>query len=136
MFKNLKEAYKVWRGYDQGSWADLPWMYNYELQTDYQNECGDRNPSSMKIWILRHWRMLFFAINKDKWCYERKWYAWMQVHTRFIRFAWGEAKMRIQMWMCDKYGHKIVDDSSAGPDSGDMDCYCKRCGMSWHHQLY
>ena len=38
--------------------------------------------------------------------------------------------------LCVVHGHAWVDDSSAGPDSGDMDMYCKRCGLSFHHQLY
>lgn len=33
-------------------------------------------------------------------------------------------------------GHDLIDRSSAGPDSGDMDCECMRCGQYFHHQLY
>lgn len=39
-------------------------------------------------------------------------------------------------WICKRYGHKLVDCSSAGPDSGDMDHACMRCGAYWHVPLY
>lgn len=38
--------------------------------------------------------------------------------------------------LCKTKGHHIVDCSSAGPDSGDMDCYCSRCGQYWDIPLY
>jgi hypothetical protein len=37
---------------------------------------------------------------------------------------------------CWAKGHVLVDRSSAGPDSGDADCECARCGQSWHIPLY
>lgn len=37
---------------------------------------------------------------------------------------------------CWKYGHDLRDCSSCGPDSGDMDHYCDRCGAYWHVPLY
>lgn len=36
----------------------------------------------------------------------------------------------------DGLEHVIVDCSSGGPDSGDMDHACSRCGQYWHVQLY
>jgi len=39
--------------------------------------------------------------------------------------------------LCESLGgHDIVDRSSAGPDSGDIDCECVRCGRYFHHRLY
>jgi hypothetical protein len=37
---------------------------------------------------------------------------------------------------CNLMEHDWVDTSYGGPDSGDMSGYCKRCGYSFHHQLY
>lgn len=37
---------------------------------------------------------------------------------------------------CKAFGHKLVDDSHAGPESGDMSHHCTRCGCGWHVQLY
>lgn len=37
---------------------------------------------------------------------------------------------------CRIFGHRWIDDSTAGPDSGNMDMYCPRCGEHFHHQLY
>jgi len=39
-------------------------------------------------------------------------------------------------WICKRYGHKLVDYSSGGPDSGNMDHACIRCGKHWHVPLY
>lgn len=38
--------------------------------------------------------------------------------------------------VCDKTGHKIVDESYGNPDSGCMAGYCRRCGYSFHVTLY
>jgi len=39
--------------------------------------------------------------------------------------------------LCEMLGeHLIVDCSSAGPDSGNMDHACARCGRYWHVPLY
>lgn len=134
MFKSIKSAYKAWRYWDEVDECD---MYNFEYQYDYQGPEGDLHPpkwlQTLRIWF-RH--LTHYKSKTSKWCYYRPWFMTAKKYTAFIRFAMGEARMRIQMWLCDKYGHKIVDDSSAGPDSGDMDYCCSRCGMSWHHQLY
>jgi len=39
-------------------------------------------------------------------------------------------------WICKRYGHKLEDCSSAGPESGNMDHGCRRCGEYWHAPLY
>lgn len=41
-----------------------------------------------------------------------------------------------RMDWCEKKGHKWVDDSYGGPESGAMAAHCTRCGYSFHHQLY
>ena len=38
--------------------------------------------------------------------------------------------------ICDIHGHDIVDMSYGGPDSGNMDHGCKRCGEYWSVPLY
>jgi hypothetical protein len=38
--------------------------------------------------------------------------------------------------ICRYRGHAWVDCSYAGPDSGNMDMYCERCGYHFHHTLY
>jgi len=38
--------------------------------------------------------------------------------------------------ICLRYGHDLVDEGYAGPDSGAIDMVCKRCGWSSHVQLY
>ena len=37
---------------------------------------------------------------------------------------------------CREDGHDLVDVSSAGPESGDMDHECRRCGEYWSVPLY
>ncbi len=51
--------------------------------------------------------------------------------------AWVEfLSWQVKSTMCSWFGHKWVDDSSCGPESGDMDMYCERCGHTFHHTLY
>ena len=38
--------------------------------------------------------------------------------------------------VCDIKGHKLVDESYGGPESGCMDHSCNRCGQSWSVTLY
>jgi hypothetical protein len=38
--------------------------------------------------------------------------------------------------LCWKFGHKPIDCSSGGPDGGNMDHECERCGEYWHVTLY
>lgn len=37
---------------------------------------------------------------------------------------------------CERYGHWLVDESSAGPDSGNMDHSCCMCDKFWSIPLY
>lgn len=41
-----------------------------------------------------------------------------------------------ELAICQEFGHKLVDCSSAGPDSGDMDHACERCGAYFSIPLY
>lgn len=43
---------------------------------------------------------------------------------------------RAKMAVCGYIGHDFVDDSQAGPESGNMSGYCKRCGFSYSVTLY
>lgn len=38
--------------------------------------------------------------------------------------------------LCEEIGHDIVDCSFAGPDNGNMDHECRRCGQYWSVPLY
>lgn len=50
--------------------------------------------------------------------------------TRFHLFATNGAEI------CEQLGHIIIDESSAGPDSGNMDWACAVCGLSASVPLY
>lgn len=52
----------------------------------------------------------------------------------YIHYLYGWSGLAL--WICKRYGHKLVDLSSAGPESGNMDHGCLRCGASWHVPLY
>ena len=45
-------------------------------------------------------------------------------------------RMEVGGLYCNRYGHKIEDRSYAGPDQGDMNHECVRCGMYWSVPLY
>jgi hypothetical protein len=53
-----------------------------------------------------------------------------------IWFLYNHLKQILNCLICRWRGHKLVDCSSAGPDSGDMDHYCERCGQFWSVPLY
>ena len=38
--------------------------------------------------------------------------------------------------LCRRDGHRIVDDSHGGPESGCVSLYCARCGWSHHVTMY
>jgi hypothetical protein len=42
----------------------------------------------------------------------------------------------IKEQICKRFGHKLVNDSSVGPESGNDNHYCNRCGEYWRVQLY
>lgn len=53
------------------------------------------------------------------------------------RFTLCEAiKMKINEMICKYRGHKIVDESYGGPETGYFDAHCTRCGVIWHETLY
>lgn len=60
--------------------------------------------------------------------------------ARFTSTYWGF--FCTMLWMakttilCRYLGHNWVDDSYAGPDSGNMSHYCTRCGESHSVTLY
>jgi hypothetical protein len=57
---------------------------------------------------------------------------------RFLFAAWmvGWLKMLARIAACATMGHKLVDDSYGGPESGYEGCYCERCGKSFGTVLY
>jgi len=38
--------------------------------------------------------------------------------------------------ICEVHGHDLCDESFGGPDHGNMDHSCKRCGRYWSVPLY
>lgn len=54
----------------------------------------------------------------------------------YIEFASILSRVFWNNFKCSLVGHDIIDESVAGPDSGCMDHYCKRCGRYWHVTLY
>lgn len=51
---------------------------------------------------------------------------------------WIDYRAR-QLWtrgVCRYFGHDLVDDSVAGPDTGNVSVYCARCGWSHEVTLY
>jgi len=46
-----------------------------------------------------------------------------------LESAWNTA-------MCSLHGHDLVDCSSGGPESGNLDHGCRRCGAYWRVSLY
>jgi len=46
-----------------------------------------------------------------------------------LRRAWDSA-------ICTAFGHDLVDVGTGGPDSGNMDHECRRCGAFWRVPLY
>jgi len=55
---------------------------------------------------------------------------------RFYKFPFIYIGQYIAPFICRCFGHKIIDCSSAGPESGNMDHYCSRCGAYWQITLY
>lgn len=49
---------------------------------------------------------------------------------------WFFTRHQIDILICKIRGHKIIDCSIAGPNSGNMDHECERCGKYWHIPLY
>jgi len=65
--------------------------------------------------------------------------AWLEKRKpRFqrLRGLWELAKAVFKTLVCYIKDHDLEDCSSAGPDSGNMDHQCKRCGRYWHVPLY
>jgi hypothetical protein len=56
---------------------------------------------------------------------------WPVARAHWESFAWVLAAVR-----CALTDHDWVDDSYGGPESGCMAGHCRRCGWSFHTQLY
>ena len=53
-----------------------------------------------------------------------------------LGFLYHEGEQLVRELVCKVNGHKWIDDSYAGPESGSMDMYCERCGLDFHQILY
>jgi hypothetical protein len=54
----------------------------------------------------------------------------------FAGFLWFHGKTTLRSLTCCFLDHNWRDTSYGGPDSGEMSGSCKRCGYSFHTQLY
>lgn len=61
-----------------------------------------------------------------------------KVYTFFdpVVFVYEILYMSAMRLTCKIKGHQYIDDSHAGPESGTMSYYCKRCGDGHSEILY
>lgn len=50
--------------------------------------------------------------------------------------TWALIEYVIRCAICKRYGHKIVDESYGGPETGCVSLHCTRCGFDHHETLY
>jgi len=55
---------------------------------------------------------------------------------KYFSFRRYEMKRLISRFICKIFNHVWIDDSTAGPETGNMSVYCKRCGESHCTILY
>ena len=81
--------------------------------------------------LIEHWEDICNSWgNKDKW-------GRVVGCTYDLEYVDLELRYKLKkMSECWAKGHILVDRSSGGPDSGDMDHECARCGQYWHVPLY
>lgn len=53
-----------------------------------------------------------------------------------VEFIYHGLKHKWQRLVCRVRGHKLVGCGYGGPDSGNDDHYCERCGQYWRVTLY
>jgi len=58
---------------------------------------------------------------------------WVWLVSHFIRY---EIEMKIRKIVCKRVGHKWIDTSCIGPDSGTESGHCERCGFHFSHTYY
>lgn len=58
------------------------------------------------------------------------------LRPRKLHFALDYLVGLLTALRCDLTDHDIENTGYGNPDSGEMSGYCKRCGWSYHHQLY
>jgi len=61
------------------------------------------------------------------------WVVWRYI---YCLYRWIYVGSGLAPYICKRKGHKLVDCSYAGPDSGNMDHECVRCGEYWPRPLY
>ena len=62
----------------------------------------------------------------------------LAVTLYWLRWSLGVSWLlrKVATKVCKIRGHKLEDQSSAGPDSGNADYGCSRCGEQWDVPLY
>ncbi len=61
---------------------------------------------------------------------------WTATAWAVFRVLKGHITWAVNAAICRLLGHRMVDCSHAGPESGDMDMFCDRCGRYWDIPLY
>ena len=93
----------------------------------------------IRQWFRDSWGMASIAVGQEWWC-ERgvKWKT--MTRGQHIQLWFETLVYMIAQWTaeaeCLLNDHEIVDCSTAGPDSGNMDHCCTRCGKYWSCPLY
>jgi hypothetical protein len=88
------------------------------------------------VWALLSWESIMtethFMYSGDERSAGRGW--WVDY---FILSLFYHARQVARYLRCALgSGHRMVDDSAIGPESGTEAHYCERCGKSWSHTFY
>lgn len=76
-------------------------------------------------------------MNKLKrWYHKWIWSTQESYHGAKLEIAWWWVRHGWKLLVCRMRGHKIVDHSYGGPDTGCVDVECTRCGQNWYTRLY
>lgn len=109
------------------------WLVKQTAGMPHDVEGGFCCVSTVQGFIEDHWDDICASWGcKDKWfrvvgCLFV--FDWVQEEPEWV----DQMNRAAQCWA---QGHDIVDVSTAGPDSGNMDHECKRCGQEWRVPLY
>lgn len=121
----------------RSSWTDqmATWLVRMtqDMEVDDPTEGVISPGPTAQDWIENHWEEIC-----DSWKDKNK---WNRVWNCLRYLPWiGDdpefAKRMNRAAECWSKGHVIVDVSSAGPDSGNMDTECARCGRYFSQPLY
>ena len=90
----------------------------------------------MEITIIQDVRDMKESLDMDYGYYLSNGMTKAQAMTEIVKSIPMTVWTLIAIQICKYKGHDLEDHGYAGPDHGEMDMYCKRCGESWRHVLY